>query len=306
MSGDIVSKKKKGKAKNSSSDSTTVSPHTSLIWCLHVLKDGSLTSGDSRGQLQIWDTALGVLVCTFKQHLGDVLAVAASGDGRRVFSAGLDGKVCCVELVSGPGQATDGQADQEEEWVHTYAHRAHSHDVHALAVQGSFLLSGGVDSKLCTYSVSDFAAVRPRWIPLLPANRLVQHDGQYRTLALQQRHAVELWRLTDGQEAGPDSGGLQMKVKVELKGDEHIHSVALAPLAASLLAVSTATGTRLWRVRAPPAEGEGEASSWSLEKLRLPNVPTKYSNPNLKDEFCQAMCFSADDTLFAVRSALLA
>ena len=55
--------------------------------------------------------------------------------------------------------------------IHTYAHRAHTHDVHALAVCGDVLLSGGVDSKLCAYSVQNFARVRPRWIPSLPANR---------------------------------------------------------------------------------------------------------------------------------------
>ena len=48
-----------------------------------------------------------------------------------------------------------------EEWVHTYAHRAHTHDIHALAVRDSTLLSGGVDTKLCTYStLRDFAQVR--------------------------------------------------------------------------------------------------------------------------------------------------
>ena len=55
--------------------------------------------------------------------------------------------------------------------IHTYAHRAHTHDVHALTVCGEVLLSGGVDSKLCAYSVQNFARVRPRWIPSLPANR---------------------------------------------------------------------------------------------------------------------------------------
>jgi len=64
------------------------------MWTLLLLADQSiLASGDSRGQLQLWDVALGVLLCSFKQHLGDVLALSASIDGERVFSAGLDGKV---------------------------------------------------------------------------------------------------------------------------------------------------------------------------------------------------------------------
>lgn len=107
--------------------------------------------------------------------------------------------------------------------IHTYAHRAHTHDVHALTVCGEVLLSGGVDSKLCAYSVQNFARVRPRWIPSLPANRsnfylhptlflhsdsgvlfirLVQHTESYGVIAIQQRHSVEVWTMNDNVYTG--------------------------------------------------------------------------------------------------------
>eukprot|EP01035_Chromulina_nebulosa_P035968 gene35968-48385_t len=97
MTGDIVTPRRKGK---SAVAADPVSHFAPMMWCLQVLSGGAfLASGDSRGQLQIWDINLGVLVCTYKQHLGDVLAVAASADGRKVFSSGVDGKVCCVERI---------------------------------------------------------------------------------------------------------------------------------------------------------------------------------------------------------------
>lgn len=82
MTGDIVTPRRKGK---SAVAADSVSHFAPMMWCLQVLSGGAfLASGDSRGQLQIWDINLGVLVCTYKQHLGDVLAVAASADGRKV------------------------------------------------------------------------------------------------------------------------------------------------------------------------------------------------------------------------------
>jgi len=281
MTGDILPSSSprghKGGSSNQKEPEPEVSSFAPQMWSLLLLADQSLlASGDSRGQLQLWDVELGVLVCSFKQHLGDVLALSASSDGERVFSAGLDGKVCCVERV-GP-----------DEWVHTYAHRAHTHDIHALAVRDSTLLSGGVDTKLCTYSTRDFAQVRPRWIPLLPANRLVQHSEDYSLLVLQQRHSLELWAMRPQDTA---SKPLELAVNMQLKGEGHVHCVALAPISASMLAVSSTAGTRMWRL-------SGSANP-DPEKVSLPDVVTQFSRRALKDEFCHAMRFSFDETLFA-------
>lgn len=55
-------------------------------------------------------------------------------------------------------------------WVITASNRAHSHDLTALAVVNKvdergrkvLLVSGGKDTKLCTYSLYGFASNRPR------------------------------------------------------------------------------------------------------------------------------------------------
>ena len=74
-------------------------------------------------------------------------------------------------------------------WVYSTSHRPHSHDVCALAVchcstdgfasdsfpssssssssssSNAVLISGGMDTKLCSYSIDEFARTRPRYIP---------------------------------------------------------------------------------------------------------------------------------------------
>ncbi|CAE7207662.1 U3 small nucleolar RNA-associated protein 4 [Symbiodinium microadriaticum] len=66
--------------------------HT-LIWSLVSLEDKMLASGDSMGLVQIWDTVACVLLHRFAQHQADVLALAASSDGRTLLSGSVDAKI---------------------------------------------------------------------------------------------------------------------------------------------------------------------------------------------------------------------
>jgi U3 small nucleolar RNA-associated protein 4 len=58
------------------------------VWALLVLRDGTVVSGDSGGNVQFWDGRFGTLLASFRQHQADVLALAASPDGEFVFAAG--------------------------------------------------------------------------------------------------------------------------------------------------------------------------------------------------------------------------
>lgn len=58
------------------------------IWSLLVLPDGTVVSGDSSGNVQIWDGRHGTLLAAFSQHQADVLQLAASPDGATVFATG--------------------------------------------------------------------------------------------------------------------------------------------------------------------------------------------------------------------------
>jgi len=121
----------------------------------------------------------------------------------------------------------------------------------------------------------------------------VQHSEDYSLLVLQQRHSLELWAMQPpGSSSGSGDKQLQLAVDMRLKGDGHVHCVALAPVTASMLAVSSTSGTRMWRLSG--------CASPDPEKVSLPEVVTQFSRRALKDEFCHAMRFSFDETLFAV------
>nr|CDS27450.1 Cirhin [Hymenolepis microstoma] len=60
-----------------------------IVWSL-LFVGNSLFSGDSKGNVSVWDVDIGVMVSTFKTHTVDVLALAASSDQSMVFATGVD------------------------------------------------------------------------------------------------------------------------------------------------------------------------------------------------------------------------
>lgn len=278
---------------------------STLIWSLLVLPDSTVITGDSRGQVQVWDGAAGVLMDSFRQHTADVLTLAASPDGNAVFAAGVDGKVICLQKSSGAEAATlaaggtpnrtRGRTNSlslagtaaENTWVYVHAHRAHSHDVLALAVcqsnstsapsssavtdsaekkrvsfaglsedaAGSLvLLSGGVDTRLCTYSVDHFVRSRPTWIPPIPTNSLIQSSAQHEVITLRNREYVDIWgvnllpRLSaSGSDIASGDDNCRLRMRLQLKGNDHLHCSAVSPQG-DFVAVSSAAGIRVYQV----------------------------------------------------------
>jgi WD40 repeat protein len=117
--------------------------YVTLVWSITFLSGNTLLSGDSLGNLQIWDLEFGTLLQSFpKALLGDVLSVVTNKEKTAAYAAGVEGKI--VELKSvGGGSSEAGAADElsdsataasNKKWVLTANHRHHTHDVYALAV----------------------------------------------------------------------------------------------------------------------------------------------------------------------------
>ena len=75
------------------------------VWATLVLADGTMVSGDSGGNVQIWDAVHGTLITGFRQHQADVLALAASPEGDTLFASGADPQVAIFRrVVSSKGE----------------------------------------------------------------------------------------------------------------------------------------------------------------------------------------------------------
>lgn len=110
------------------------SEHT-LVWAITVLKDRTIVSGDSMGNVVFWDSKMGTQIQSFRAHRADILCLTVSPDGKAVYSSGADQRIAQIQYLdirsSRPGQA---DPDVRSRWELTQARRIHAHDVRALAL----------------------------------------------------------------------------------------------------------------------------------------------------------------------------
>lgn len=130
------------------------------VWSVAFITGGAVATGDASGAVQLWDAATGSRLASFEAHEADVLALCASQSGRKLYSTGIDTKVCVYEEVRrGKGMTS---------WVFRGFKRPHTHDVRALALvpvaQEPLLLSAGNDARVVAHSVPHFFERHP-WHP---------------------------------------------------------------------------------------------------------------------------------------------
>ena len=130
-----------------------------LVWSLAVLRDFTVATGDSYGQVTLWDGQSGTPHCTLTHHRADVFALAlweapqgdaAAGAVDAVLVAGSnDGKVSVISrqgaaaaaggagaptAVGGSRGGPGALESHGSSWTVTEEHREHSHDIRGLGI----------------------------------------------------------------------------------------------------------------------------------------------------------------------------
>lgn len=259
-----------------------------FILSLIVLSDSTVISGDSRGNLQVWDGEIGVLNISIHQHEAEILAITSSVNETQIFASGADSRVTCIQSTT--------RDDGLSEWVYSTAHRPHSHDVYSLSVantnfnnnQTTTLLSGGLDGKLCLYSVENFSTNRPSWILPIPSREIATSSRDASIIAIKHRTYIDLWSFNIPHEKSNESA-CHIASRIELKGNAHCHTFAMSSNG-KLLVTSSHLGTRLWSL-----QKDLNDESIDIQPILLPK---NYSNA-----FSHSLCFSDDDSKLAVMLA---
>ena len=193
------------------------------VWAIQVLQDGTVISGDSLGHVQFWDGHTGTLQASFDQNdsKADVLDLDMSYDECRVFASGIDSRVVSIERPTASLDSTN----LPRKWVLTNAQRPHTHDVHSVAIYyqhksrgrpgNEILCTGGVDTKLCTYSVCDFQKRRPHTTYPWPSHSPIHVAKEARLLTMTREDRVHIYDL----EAQPES---ELMAPVVVKQDDKL------------------------------------------------------------------------------------
>ena len=112
-------------------------PREILVWSVKTLANGTIVSGDSTGEVKIWDSKTNSLLQRIRSHKADVLDLAPSLDGMTMLSAGMDRRTT-VYHRTGKGKGR---------WEEKMHQRIHTNDVKAMASfefgEMSVVASGG-------------------------------------------------------------------------------------------------------------------------------------------------------------------
>ena len=195
------------------------------VWTLLLLSDNTLVAGTSLGQVQFWNGDMGTLTQTIIQSnsKADVLKIVVNSDETKLFCSGVDSRVVCLERRKPPINKATPQPESEltalftshlttyRPWKMTISHRPHTHDVKAMSVVTSssnvlsssieILLTGGLDTKICSYSVSKYAHTQPQtWYPWPGASSLFSSTsytpkGCRKLVSMQHHDRIEIYQL---------------------------------------------------------------------------------------------------------------
>lgn len=117
-------------------------PKEILVWKVKCLSNGDFVSGDSTGDIRIYNGKNFSQTQRISSHEADVLDLAVSRDGSSIFSAGMDRRTCFYTSKKGAAQGQSGK------WRKVSHQRYHEHDVKAMATyEGnrlSVVVSGGM------------------------------------------------------------------------------------------------------------------------------------------------------------------
>lgn len=119
-----------------------------LIWKLRIFQN-FLISGDSQGEVCIWDSKFGTLVKSFNHLKADILALEVNHKLQTIYATGVDSRVVSISLL-------EDIETSNKDWVLSSIYRGQSHDIKSLIMlDNDTLLSGGVTTDICIYKLQE-------------------------------------------------------------------------------------------------------------------------------------------------------
>lgn len=249
------------------------------VWALNFLPDGALVTGDSDGAVTFWDVKFGTVLSKFQQHKADVLTIASTPSGNKVFASGVDSQIVEFEKLDAALEKMEGY----NQWAFTSSKRPHTHDVKALAIAApsssddGILLSAGNDAQLIAYNAESFRKHHPVRVVSVPQRTpisMTSASGPNPPLLLaEHENWLDVWRLGESRKRSDKKEGM-MKLaaapahvlRAQLAGPRHVLCSAISP-DGKTIAVSDVMSLRLFEISSPKDDDE---ITWSVRRQEPP------------------------------------
>ncbi|KAI1432203.1 WD40 repeat-like protein [Xylaria sp. CBS 124048] len=211
-----------------------------IVWCVKCLPGGDIVSGDSTGELRIWDGKTYTQAQRLKAHSSDVLSLIASADGSTIFTGGMDRRTAVYRRTTGSGTR----------WAKIFHRRLHRHDVKTMAsFEGhgmSVVVSGGPDATPIVMPLQKAGQEYHRTLSALPQDPPLQSACKARLIISWWDREVSIWQLPNslgdladdinGNHKAPQNRKLLARVLI--KGEGNITSASISA-DGTLLMIST-------------------------------------------------------------------
>lgn len=223
-------------------------PKNPFVWVIKTLANGDIVSGDSNGEVRIWDGKDYSLIQRMMGTDSDCLDLATSADGKTIFSGNLDGKIAVFRQSVAEGG--------RKSWAKVNHRRLHTKEVKALASFDtksglSVVVTGGNDAAPVLVPLREYGKENVRALPGLPQDAKVISAPKARLMASWWEKDVRIWRVArqgDDEDEFETSKSRKLVAKIALGVKKDIRSVSMSS-DGRLLAVSTGGEIKVFQLR---------------------------------------------------------
>lgn len=212
-----------------------------LVWAVKCLPNGTILSGDSAGELKIWDAQNYSLVQRLKTHQADILDITTNAAGTMILTCGVDRRTVAYAPQSGSGNA------RTQRWYEIRHRRFHEHDVKAITSfesrNLSIAVSGGIDTVPVVLPLKNWNEEYHRSLSHLPQKPQMSVSSSARLLLTWWDRELFVWQLPPGYDKTSESlagqSEHQLLAKIQLQNAEHITSADIADDGTMVVAATT-------------------------------------------------------------------
>ena len=247
--------------RNMSLGKSAASGNETLVWAVKCLANGTILSGDSAGDLKIWDSNNYSLLQRLHCHQADILDIAINVSGSIIITGGADRRTVAYKLGAGE------KGDRNRRWAQIMHRRFHEHDVKAVASfesqDMSIVATGGLDTVPAVMPLREWQKAYHRTLSHLPQSPQTSSAPSARLFVCWWERQVNIWHLsrdfqfTKASEAPtlfPQNHTLIAQIIV--KGEENITTAQISE-DGKFLAVATVSNVRLFGLRPQRSPSDG-------------------------------------------------